>query len=172
MNKEQHTRQKEAKKNEEKTEDICQEYLNGWKRCLADFENFKKNEIERLQKARWQSKADVCLVIIKTLENFQRMNQCLPDEICQNEWVKGVLMVENQLITTLQDIGLEEIKALNQEFNPEFHEAVSLEATKEEEGKQTSVEQPRFLETVIEIIEKGWLLDNKVLKPAKVRVKK
>lgn len=140
----------------------CQEYLNGWKRCLADFENYKKEETGRITKTRWYNKAEVCLEVIKVLDNFQRMNICLPQELHENEWVKGVLMVENQLISALKEIGLEEIKAQGKKFNPEFHEALEIaEVTGAEAGES---------EIIIEVLEKGWLLDNKVLKPSKVKI--
>ncbi|MDP2951224.1 MAG: nucleotide exchange factor GrpE [bacterium] len=156
--KKQNPQKKEKEPNLPRLDEVYQEYLNGWKRCLADFENYKKEESGRVTKTRWSSKAEVCLEVIKVLDNFQRMNTCLPKEICENEWVKGVLMVENQLSTSLKEIGLEEIQALGEKFNPEFHEALQVVQA---EGES---------ETIIEVLEKGWLLDNKVLKPAKVKV--
>ncbi|MCG2689869.1 nucleotide exchange factor GrpE [Candidatus Parcubacteria bacterium] len=145
----------------------CQEYLNGWKRCLADFENYKKDELGRREKIKWQNKAEVCLEVIKVLDNFQRMNTCLPSELCENEWVKGVLMVENQLVSSLKEVGLEEIKAQGEKFNPEFHEALEVveKTTIENEDEASDVS-----ETILEVLEKGWLLDGKVLKPSKVKI--
>lgn len=141
------------------TEKICQEYLAGWKRCKADFENYKKAEAERMSGAILFAKQDVLLEFLGIFDNFERIKAHLPAELENNEWAKGVFLVENQFAEALKTLGLQEIKALGEKFDPALHEAVKQT---EEGGKESGA--------IIEVVQKGYTLNGKVLRPAKVKV--
>ncbi|MFH1460800.1 MAG: nucleotide exchange factor GrpE, partial [Patescibacteria group bacterium] len=68
--------------------------------------------------------------------------------------------IKSQLENIFKKYGLAEIKSVGEKFNPEFHEAVEQIESKEESG------------TIVEEIQKGYLLNNKVLRPSKVKVSK
>lgn len=134
-----------------------EEYLNGWQRERADFVNYKKNEEQRLEERIEFFKKKILLEFLSVLDNIERAEKNLPEDMKKNSWVEGVLGIKKQVEDILKKEGVEELE-LNNEFNPEFCEAVEL--VEGEEGK------------IIEILQKGYLLNNKLLRPAKVKVGK
>lgn len=149
----------EKKHNTAELDEACKDYLNGWKRCLADFENYKKAEAERLGISLQFIKEDVLFDFLGVYDNFARVKEHLPPDLKDNEWVKGVLMVKSQFKEALKQQGIEEIKAKGEKFDPALHEA--LEEV-EIEGRDTGI--------VCEVVQKGYTLNGRVLRPAKVKV--
>lgn len=136
-----------------------EEYLEGWKRAKADFINLKRrveNDIKDLAKF---ANADLIGKIIPVLENFRRAFMHIPKDKENDEWVLGIKQVEKQLEDVLKTEGLEKIEVLGKEFDPAVCEAIAYEKS----GKYKDCE-------VIEIIEMGYKLNGKVIKPAKVKV--
>jgi len=134
-----------------------EEYLAGWQKERADFINYKKDEEERLKEKELFQKEKIVLEILLTLDNIKRAEKELPEEIKENQWVKGVLEIKSQVKNLLKKEGVEEIKS-EEKFNPEFHEAV--EVIEGEDNK------------IIEVLQDGYLFKGKVLRPAMVKVGK
>jgi|ETNmetMinimDraft_2_1059921.scaffolds.fasta_scaffold163451_2 molecular chaperone GrpE len=134
------------------------EYLAGWQRAKADFENYKKREIENKQQDREYFNKDWILRILELYDNLERAEEYLPDELKENDWVKAVREIQRQFLESIE--GLEEIEAKGESFNPETHEALEQVDSEEEIGR------------VVEVVEKGYLLNDKVIRPAKVKVSK
>jgi len=134
----------------------AEEYLNGWKRCKADFENYKKEEGERMERCSDFVKEEMLLELLKIYDNFERAESHIKKK--DSDWVKGISLIKEQLYSFLKEQGLEEIESLGCDFDPCLHEAV--EEVKGEEGK------------VIEVVEKGYLFKDRVLRPSKVKVGK
>jgi len=151
----------EHKATKEEPKLSVEECLNGWKRCLADFENYKKSEAERLGMGTQFVKEDILFEFLRVYDNFARIKEHLPPDLQKNEWAKGVLMVKSQFKEALKQQGLEEIKAKGEKFNPEFHEAVEEVVV---EGKEPSI--------IAQVVQKGYKLNGRVLRPAKVKVSK
>lgn len=158
-------------KNEENIENIkkqieeCQkvrdEYLAGWQRAKADILNYKKGETERIGQIVRYAMEEFMLKIFPILDNFERAEAGMPDNLKQDQYVKGLLQVKSQILDLLKSFEIEEIPAIGQNFDPNFHEVVEqLEVTGEQEG------------TIKEVIEKGYVLQGKVLRPAKVKIVK
>lgn len=143
------------------TEKLCQEYLNGWKRCLADFDNYKKTETERMAGVILFTKQDLLFQFLAVFDNFERIKGHLPVELEQDEWAKGVLLVENQFQEVLKSLGLAEVEAIGQKFDPNLHEAVEFEQAKTENRESG---------TIFEVVQKGYILNGQLLRPAKVKV--
>ncbi len=137
----------------------CEEYLNGWKRAKADLANSKAEEGRRLTEfAKFVSEA-VMKDLTAVLDSFALASAAIPEA---NEAKKGLLIIQSQLEEALKKHGLEKITAnVGDGFDPSKHEAMALV---DGEGKPP--------ETIAQEIEKGYSLNGKVLKPARVIVTK
>jgi len=138
----------------------CDEYLNNWKRERADFINYKKNETEKIGILMGYIKEDMILKILPVLDSFNLAEKHLPDN---KESLQGFLQIKKQLEDLLLKEGIEEIKTTDQKFDPNF-----MEAAEEVDGGQPSAESGM----VVEEVQKGYILQGKVLRPAKVKINK
>ncbi len=124
-------------------------------RAQADLQNAK----ERLKREREEIGAFASEQFIRpllpTLDNFQRAFLHLPEELKNHEWVKGVTAIEQELLKRVQEAGLKKIGTVGEPVNADLHE-VLLTAPGEEN-------------TVLEVLENGYELNGKVLRPAKVK---
>lgn len=136
-----------------KAKEEKQEYLDGWQRERADFANYKKDMDRYLVSAREAAKEDIILQLLSVFDNMELMVKHVPADIAETDWYKGVKHVYAQFQQTLQAIGLSEIECVGKEFDPTLHEAI------EGEG-----------ETIQEVAQKGYMLNDKVLRVAKVRM--
>ncbi|HNZ33429.1 MAG TPA: nucleotide exchange factor GrpE [Candidatus Cloacimonas sp.] len=149
---------------EQKTDKIqeLEQEIAEWKdkylRCMAEFENFRKRSIA--EKADWIRLATqkFALEICDVLDNFERAILQGSEEEKSTPFGKGVLMIEQQLRKALEREGVRKIEALGQPFNPEFHDALA--------------HIPSDLEnnTVAAIIQNGYTMHDKVLRPVRVAV--
>lgn len=164
MNNEQEKQQKNPQGLEQQLEEcqkLKEEYLAGWKRANADFINFQKEENQRQKDILEFQKSALFLEIINIIDCFELAENNIPDNIKENDWVKGVMQALNQLKKFLIEQGVEEIKTENEIFNPDIHEAVEQV---ELEGKQSSL--------ILETLQKGYTINSKLLRPSKVKVAK
>ncbi|MCF7835842.1 MAG: nucleotide exchange factor GrpE [Candidatus Marinimicrobia bacterium] len=136
-----------------------EEYLSGWQRSKADFINTRKKEEEERKIFIKMSNQALLTDILPVLDSFDLAIN-IKDQ-AENEIIKGLKMIKIQLSNTLKQYGLEEIAIQNQEeFNPNFHEAIEEIRSKEKSG------------IIIEEVQKGYTLHGKVLRPAKVKISK
>jgi molecular chaperone GrpE len=139
--------------------DQAAEYLAALQRERAEFSNYKKRvEKDRLQ---WQDtlRSDVIMELLPVLDDFDRALENLPNDGPARDWASGVLLIQRKLKSQLENLGLEEIAAANQPFDPELHEAVTHEDSADHESG-----------AVISVLRKGYRLGDRVLRPALVRV--
>jgi molecular chaperone GrpE len=152
---------KDFKKELEKSKKQAEEYLNGWQRTKADFENYKKRQAKIFGELEQMASQNLILEILPILDAFKSAGQHLPEELKNSEWAKGILQIKNQLESLLEEKGLEEIKSIGEIFNPNLHEVVEkveLDNKKENE--------------IIEEIQKGYFLNKQVIRTAKVKIAK
>ena len=161
---------KKLKEKLKKCQEEKQEYLTGWQREKADFINFKRRQEE--QAGEWLKISQESLIhdILPIVDAFEatKKNQesrikpaspVIASQLSKNQEPDGMLAIGAQLAKILEKYGLEEIKSVGEKFNPEFHEVVeSAETAGGEEGK------------IMEEIQKGYLLNGKVLRASKVKV--
>ena len=121
-----------------------------WKRALADYDNFKKR-VEK-EKNDFVKFAHASLIdkLLPVLDNLEKAEEHLKDE--------GLSLAVKQFKSILESEGLKKIEAKGKEFNPETMDAVEVV-----KGKK---------DRVIEVVLDGYLLNDKVLRPAKVKVGK
>ena len=147
----------------------CEEYLNNWKRAAADFINYKKDEMERMAFLAKYAKEDMILKILPLLDSIHLAQTQMPEDIKNNSWSEGFLQIQKQIEEFLKKEGIEEIKVVGEKFNPETMDIVEevdlpAEALAKEEGSQSG--------TIVEESQKGYIMDGKVLRPAKVKISK
>lgn len=141
------------------------EYLNGWKRAQADFENYKKQQA-RMQKDFLQfASVNLIMQILPVLDNFHASTDHIPEDQKNNQWVVGIMHIQKQLEKVLEDNGVSEIKVKEgDEFDPAMHEAVK------QEERSKKKEESEFKNKIIKVIQKGYKIDNKIIRPARVVV--
>lgn len=128
-----------------------------YKRALADYQNLEKRVAEgRSELAAWAG-AEVIKKILPVMDHFDKALAGVSEEEMKSGWFKGVKMSVVQLQQVMRDEGLEQIETDGQ-FDPTLHEAVDIK-----EGKDNQI---------LEVVEKGWMLNGKIVKPAKVVVGK
>ena len=135
------------------------EYLDGWQRARADFQNYKKR-IEREQKDVYQTAAgNILKRFLDVLDDMELALENRPQDGNGAEFANGIELIYQKLIATLEKEGVSLMDVDGQEFDPAFHEALSSEDSEEyESGK------------IIAVVRSGYVLGDRVLRPALVRV--
>ena len=135
-----------------------QEYLQGWQRLKADFVNVKKQEVAERESFIKFSEENIVRAIIPTLQNFDlamtsQTWQEMPLNIRQ-----GIEQVRAQLLETLKSRGLTVIDPIGKAFNPVEHQSTST----------ITVESEKEDHMVVQVVQKGYKLNEKVIEPAKI----
>jgi molecular chaperone GrpE len=136
----------------------CEEYLNGWKRERADFLNYKKDEAERISSLVKYANEDIIYKLIPILDNFNLAAKHLQDQ--------GFLQIKKQLEDLLVKEGIETIEVLGKPFDPN-----TMEILGETDRGPASI-QTIQADTVAEEVQKGYTLNGKLIRPAKVKITK
>lgn len=180
-----HTEEKDEIVKEEKQEEVTQEktlvseeviavdwqakaeeYLTDLKRVQADFENYKKRQIESQKDLRGILIEKLVLDIVPVLDNFRSATQHVPPEQRSSPWVVGIQYIEKQLETVLIDNGMQTIEVKEgDEFDPSIHEAVDAE------NQESGIENHEGKQKITRVIQKGYKFGERVIRPAKVIVK-
>lgn len=135
------------------------EYLDGWQRARADFANYKKR-IEREQSQVYQNAAgSIFKRQLEVLDDLDRALKNRPPEGDGAIWAAGIELVYRKLTSIMENDGVKVMQAEGQPFDPNLHEAISSEDSPHHDSGQ-----------IIEVLQKGYLLGDRVLRPALVRV--
>jgi len=159
-------KEKKEKKNKKKSlEETCDEYLQGWKRALADYENLQKNLASTKEAERNRIKENVAHDLIPVIDNFEQAIHHLPDLTDEEQkklenWMMGVKFIQKQFEDVMAGLGIVPIDTLDA-FDPAIHDAASEER---DETKEDGA--------VLRVIQSGWKMGEKVIRPAKVVVNK
>lgn len=139
------------------------EYLEGWQRERANFANYKKEERERFNEVIRFSNERIIKELIPVIDSFDLAIQSFnKEDEKDSKYLKGICLIKSQLEDILRKEGVEEIKVKKGDvFDFAFHEAV----TEAEDEKLPP-------HTILEVLEKGYLLKNKIVRPARVVVVK
>jgi molecular chaperone GrpE len=153
---------KSSKPKKLKTEDLQQqigELTEALQRERADNTNIRRQHQEQVSSLKTLVKADVVRELLPVVDSIDRALKHAPKDLDDNDYVKGVQKVAEQFEKSLTQIGVSRIQTVGVEFNPELHEAVSME---EGEGE---------IEVVCEELQSGFQLEDYVIRHAMVRVK-
>jgi molecular chaperone GrpE len=136
-----------------------QENLDGWQRERADFSNYKKR-IERDQAALASNmRFELIKKYLVVNDDLDRALKNRPTEGEGAKWSEGIELVSRKLKSILDAEGLQPIQAQGQIFDPILHEAITHEDSPDHESGQ-----------IIEVVQQGYMLGERVLRPALVRV--
>ncbi len=134
-----------------------QKCLDSWKRCQADFENYKKDQAKHQEEFAKFAKIDMISQILPVLDNFEISLAHVPEKNKENGWVEGIVHIKRQIEDVLRNNGVEEIVVkVGDDFNPALHEAMVGGG-----GKKQKISK---------IIQKGYRINGRVLRAARVEV--
>ena len=137
---------------EKKYNDVNEKYL----RTLAEYDNYRKRTIKEKESIYPEAKAVVVEKFLPVLDNFQRAIESAENK---DAFYDGVVMLKKQMDEVLTALGVEEIKTVGEEFNPELHNAV-MHVEDEEAGENIIVEE----------CQKGYKIGDRVIRHSMVKV--
>ena len=131
-------------------------YLANWQRAQADFINYKRRSEQEKEEISKFANAVLMLNLLPILDDLERAFTSIPPHLAKLTWVEGIMLIERKLQASLEAQGLSPIKALGEPFDPKLHEAAMH--AKGKEG------------IVIEELQKGYKVQDRVIRPAMVVV--
>ncbi len=135
------------------------EYLAGWQRAKADYLNLKKQSEREKDEVIKFAHAALVLELLPIYDNLKRALRHIPPSEQDRDWVKGVRHIRQQFQRFFRDLEIVEIKTLGVPFDPNQHHAVAKE-------KRLGVAPG----TILEEVKTGFMVGDKVIAPAQVRV--
>jgi len=136
-----------------------EEFLNGWQRERAEFTNFKKRIDREREMAHQNAAGSIIRRYLDVLDDLERALMNRPAQGDGASWADGIELIYRKLLATLEAEGVEPMNTVGQPFDPNLHEAISQEHSPEHESGQ-----------IIGVVKNGYLIGDRVLRPALVRV--
>lgn len=149
--------------------------LNSWHRCLADFDNYKKRSDQQQKDFAQYAGETVITDMLPVLDNFHASTDHIPEDQKDDPWVTGIMYIQQQMEKVFDDQGVTEISVkVGDEFDAATMEAMEVndsageqEASGEDQNENEQAEQDH---KVAKIVQKGYKIKEKVLRPARVIV--
>jgi molecular chaperone GrpE len=151
------SKEEALRKQLEEAEAKSAENLDGWQRAVAEFQNYKKRAERDNETMYITMKGDIIKKILPVLDDLERAMQNRPSDT--GPWIDGIELIHKKLRSLLEAEGLKRIQAEGEVFDPNFHEAISHEPSDTVESGH-----------VIAVTQNGYMLADRVLRPAVVRV--
>ncbi|WP_409348082.1 nucleotide exchange factor GrpE [Paenibacillus gyeongsangnamensis] len=143
----------------EKFKQLAEENATRTLRAQADFDNFRRRTLKEKEEFAKYASQKLIEQLLPVVDNFERALATSKETKDYDALAKGVEMIFRQLDGVLSNEGLQRMEAVGTPFNPEFHQAImQVESEEHEEG------------IVVEEVQKGYMLKEKVLRPAMVKV--
>lgn len=137
----------------------CEEYLAGWKRSQADYQNLKKEHEGQMKRLSEIVNAGLLAQLLPIIDHYELAMKHVPEEQSGEEWVQGFYHIKKQFDEFLLKSDVKRIETVGKQFDPHLHEAVSVK-----DGDKDNV--------VLEETQAGYMLGEQVLRHAKVIVSK
>ena len=137
----------------------AEEYLDGWQRARAEFANYKKRILRENVDIRQVARGEVIKLYLDIADDLERALQEKPEAGDGETWAEGIEIIFQKLRARLEVEGIKPMNPIGEEFDPNIHEALMKEESEEYESGQ-----------ITEVIQEGYWLGDKVLRPALVRV--
>jgi molecular chaperone GrpE len=138
----------------------AEEYLAGWKRAQADYQNLKKEHSEQIQKIGDISIMGFADKLLPIIDHFELAMAHIPKDQEKQEWVQGFSHIKKQFDEMLSELSIKRIKTKAEQFNANLHEAVAQEDSEKEKDE------------ILEELQAGYAVNGTVIRPAKVIVSK
>ena len=152
-------KEEEEKKAEDETKKAEEAESERYMRLMAEFQNFKKRVAKEKSDIHAYANEKIVGDILPVLDNFERALDAEGGDL--EAYAKGMQLIFEQLKKALENAGLEEIKAMDEEFDPNVHNAVMTDNLEEKEDG-----------TITKVLQKGYKLKDKVIRPSMVAVNK
>lgn len=136
------------------------DYKDQWLRAIADMKNYKRRAEHEREELKKSAHAGLFLKLLPILDDLERAIENIPPEIAESTWWEGTSMIAQKFRLLFESEGVKPIEALGQPFDPNFHHAVAYEEAPGHEGEVTAV------------LQNGYTLHERVLRPAMVKVGK
>ena len=142
----------------EEAERHWQQFLH----AAADLENYKKQAARQRDDAVNRVRASLLTVVLVVVDNLERALEHA-DKNGSGRILEGIRMTHRQVTDLLQNMGVQSMETVGKPFDPKFHEAIDIASSQQHDVAPL---------TIVEEIQKGYLLNGEVLRPARVRVAK
>ncbi len=137
-------------------ESKASEYKDSWLRSQAEFQNYRKRQDRDNEMTYVSMKGDIVKKVLPVLDDLER---ALQNRSADDPWASGIELVARKFQNILESEGVKKIEALGTEFDPNFHEAISHEPADSAQSGH-----------VIGVVQNGYMLGERVIRPALVRV--
>ena len=137
----------------------AEEYLEMLRRTLADFVNYKRRVAQEQVQERTAAQSAIIEQFLPVLDDLGRAIGGVPADLLQHPWVQGILLVSRRLGTTFEQLGIRQIGKTGEPFDPRWNEAIV-----------TEVRQDVPAGTIVNVIRPGYILGERVIRPAQVVV--
>ena len=146
-------------KKKDKKDELIEELTDKYKRTFAEFDNFRKQKEKKKASMYEIGAKDIIEKILPVVDNFERGFKAVSEEEKNTPFAEGMDKIYKQLLTTLNDCGVNEIEAEGKEFDPNLHNAVM------------HIEDEAFGDNeVIEVLQKGYMYKESVVRHSMVKV--
>ena len=139
----------------------CEENLNGWKRALADYENYRREVMTRTAEMKEYHLMQITADILPVIDTLREALTHIPPEHHATPWYQGLIQVGKQWEHFAKKYAVEQIQSVGKRFDPHIHEAID---TANNESRQHG--------EIINVLQHGYTLNGKMIRPAKVTVNK
>jgi molecular chaperone GrpE len=153
---------KDRKKKQENTvsKEQYDELNDKFLRLFSEFDNYRKRTLKEKIELSKTASEEVVTALLPVVDDFERAMQAMESQQAPEATAEGIRLIYNKLIKTLQQKGLSEIEALHKTFDTDFHEALT----------NIPAPEPSLKGKVVDVIQKGYLLNGKVIRFARVVV--
>ena len=131
-------------------------YLANWQRAQADFINYKRRTEQEKGDIIKLANAGLIFNLLSVVDDMERALDNISNKLAGSKWVDGIVLIYRKFMAILEANGVSEMKTLGEQFDPSLHEAVVH--VEGESGK------------IMAVVQKGYLMSNRVLRPAMVKV--
>jgi molecular chaperone GrpE len=148
----------ELRKKLTEAESLISEYKDGWQRSAADFQNYRRRVESEKAETYQNAVGSIIKRYLPILDDLERALAARPADLA---WVDGIELIYRKLQFVLESEGLKRIEADGQMFDPNYHEAILQEPSQDHQSGQ-----------IITVVQNGYILGERVIRPAQVKVAK
>lgn len=137
----------------------AEEYLDLLRRTQADFVNYRRRVTQEQAEMRTTAQIALLKQLLPILDDFERAVDATPENLAQDPWVQGLLLIARRLTSQFDQLGVRQIGAPGEQFDPRLHEALTMEVRADSpEG------------TILQVVRSGYALGERIIRPAQVIV--
>lgn len=137
----------------------AEEYLDQLRRTQAEFVNYRRRMGKEQLEGRIAAQSELLYHLLPVLDDLELALRSAPTEMCPQAWVQGLFLVARRLESMLDQLGVQRVGAVGEQFNPRWHEAITTESRADApEG------------TILNTLQQGYIIEDHVIRPARVTV--